>query len=102
MAVGFQLVIDCADPEPLARFWAAALGYELEAPPDGFAGWDAYWRHGGVPEDELGTGAACIVDPGGREPRIWFQMGPDRTAGNNRLQVDIGVTVACHGPSQYI
>jgi hypothetical protein len=21
----FQLVIDCADPEPLARFWAAAL-----------------------------------------------------------------------------
>jgi hypothetical protein len=29
MAVRFQLVIDCADPEPLARFWAAALGYEL-------------------------------------------------------------------------
>jgi hypothetical protein len=26
MAVSFQLVIDCADPEPLARFWAAALG----------------------------------------------------------------------------
>jgi hypothetical protein len=24
MAVSFQLVIDCADPEPLARFWAAA------------------------------------------------------------------------------
>jgi Glyoxalase-like domain len=32
MAVSFQLVIDCADPEPLARFWAAALGYELEPP----------------------------------------------------------------------
>jgi hypothetical protein len=26
MAVSFQPVIDCADPEPLARFWAAALG----------------------------------------------------------------------------
>jgi len=26
MAVSFQLVIDCDDPEPLARFWAAALG----------------------------------------------------------------------------
>ena len=24
MASSFQLVIDCADPEPLARFWAAA------------------------------------------------------------------------------
>ncbi|HVE62467.1 MAG TPA: VOC family protein [Mycobacteriales bacterium] len=31
--VRFQLVIDCAAPESLARFWAAALGYELEAPP---------------------------------------------------------------------
>jgi hypothetical protein len=30
MAVRFQLVIDCADPDPLARFWAAALGYQLE------------------------------------------------------------------------
>jgi len=78
MAVSFQLVIDCADPEPLARFWAAALGYELEPPPDGFASWDAYWRDVGVPEDELGTGADCIVDPGGRGPRIWFQVVPER------------------------
>jgi hypothetical protein len=35
MAATFQLVIDCADPEPLARFWAAALRYEFEPPPDG-------------------------------------------------------------------
>jgi hypothetical protein len=32
MAVRFQLVIDCADPDLVARFWAAALGYELEPP----------------------------------------------------------------------
>ena len=44
MAASFQLVIDCAEPEPLARFWAAALGYELEPPPAGFASWDEYWR----------------------------------------------------------
>jgi hypothetical protein len=49
MAARFQLVIDCADPAPLARFWAAALGYELEPPPDGFASWDAYRRDLGVP-----------------------------------------------------
>jgi hypothetical protein len=72
MAVSFQLVIDCAEPEPLALFWAAALGYELERPPEGFASWDAYWRDVGVPEDELGAGADCIVDPGRRGPRIWF------------------------------
>jgi hypothetical protein len=27
MTAKFQLVIDCADPEPLARFWVAVLGY---------------------------------------------------------------------------
>jgi Glyoxalase-like domain len=88
MAVSFQLVIDCADPEPLARFWAAALGYELEPPPDGFASWDAYWRDVGVPADELGTGADCIVDPGGRGPRIWFQVVPERKAAKNRRSRD--------------
>src|SRR5258707_6403461 len=92
MAVSFQLVIDCADPEPLARFWAAALGYVLESPPDGFTSWDAYWRVVGVPEDELGAGADCIVDPGGRGPRIWFQVVPERKAAKNRLHLDIGVS----------
>jgi hypothetical protein len=87
-------VIDCADPEPLARFWAAALGYELEPPPDGFASWDAYWRDLGVPEDELGIGADCIVDPGGRGPRIWFQVVPERKAAKNRLRTSISVSVA--------
>jgi len=94
MAVSFQLVIDCADPEPFARFWAAALGYELEPPPDGFASWDAYRRDLGVPEDELGAGADCIVDPGGRGPRIWFQVVPERKAAKNRLHLDISVRVA--------
>ena len=31
MAASFQLVIDCADPEPLARFWAAKLDTSLTA-----------------------------------------------------------------------
>jgi hypothetical protein len=30
MTAKFQLVIDCADPEPLAGLWVAALGCELE------------------------------------------------------------------------
>jgi len=91
MAVSFQLVIDCADPEPLACFWAAALGYELERPPDGFASWDACRRDVGVPEDELGAGAGCIAGPGGRGPRIWFQVVPERKAARNRLHAGIGV-----------
>jgi hypothetical protein len=92
MAARFQLVIDCADPEPLAHFWAAALGYELEAPPEGFASWDAYYRDLGIPEEELGGGADSIVDPSGRGPRIWFQVVPDRKATKNRLHLDISVS----------
>ncbi len=65
MAVRFQLVIDCANPDLLARFWAAALGYELEAPPDGFASWDDYWRDMGLPEEDLEIGEDRIADPGG-------------------------------------
>ena len=91
MAVSFQLVIDCADPEPLARFWAAALGYEFPPAPDGFGSWDDYWRDVGVPEDELGGGEDRIVDPEGRGPRIWFQVVPERKAIKNRLHIDIGV-----------
>lgn len=64
----------------------------LEPPPDGFASWDAYWRDVGVPEEELGTGADCIVDPAGRGPRIWFQVVPEHKAAKNRLHLDIGVS----------
>ena len=92
MTAKFQLVIDCADPEPLARFWVAALGYEFEPPPDGYDDWDDYWRAVGVPEDELGGGIDCIVDPTGRGPRIWFQVVPERKALKNRLHLDIMVS----------
>jgi Glyoxalase-like domain len=89
MADRFQLVIDCAEPDRLARFWAAALGYELEAPPAGFADWDAYWRSVGVPEEELGAGADRIVDPAGAGPRIWFQVVPEGKTIKNRLHLDV-------------
>lgn len=92
MAVRFQLVIDCADPEPLARFWAAALRYEFEPPPEGFATWDDYWRDVGVGEEELGLGQDRIIDPDGSGPRIWFQVVPERKAAKNRLHPDISVS----------
>ncbi|HEY0695014.1 MAG TPA: VOC family protein, partial [Kribbella sp.] len=60
MAVRFQLVIDSADPDRLARFWAAALGYELAPPPAGFTTWNGFYRELGVPEEELVDGADRI------------------------------------------
>jgi hypothetical protein len=89
VAVSFQLVIDCKDPERLCRFWAAALRYELEPPPAGFATWDDYWRDVGVPEEELGLGADRIADPGGAGPRICFQVVPEPKTVKNRLHLDI-------------
>jgi hypothetical protein len=89
MPVRFQLVIDCADPDRLARFWAAALGYDIEPPPAGFATWDDYYRDLGVPEEELGIGADSISDPHGHGPRIWFQIVPDTKTIKNRLHLDI-------------
>ena len=89
MPARFQLVIDCKDPEPLARFWAAALGYVLEPPPEGFATWDDWRRDIGLPDSELGIGADSIIDPRGEGPRIWFHVMPDAKVVKNRLHLDI-------------
>ena len=89
MAVRYQLVIDCADPDRLARFWAAALGYELAPPPSGFATWNDYYRELGVPEEELFDGADRISDPEGGGPAIWFQVVSAPKSVKNRLHIDV-------------
>jgi len=100
MTAEFQLVIDCANPEPLARFWVAALGYEFQPLPDGYDNWDGYWRDVGVSEDELGVGLDCIVDPARRGPRIWFQVVPERKSLKNLLYLDITVSGGRANPIQ--
>ena len=85
----FQLVIDGANPDLLARFWVAALGYELQPPPEGFASRDGYWRDVGRPEEDLGIGEDRIIDPGGSGPRIWSQVVPERKTIKNRIHLDI-------------
>jgi hypothetical protein len=78
------MVIDCADPDRLARFWAAALGYELAPAPAGFATWNDFYRELGVPEEELADGADRISDPEGRGPSIWFHVVPEGKPGEPR------------------
>nr|WP_069771286.1 VOC family protein [Streptomyces sp. LUP30] len=89
-----QLTVDCAEPERLVAFWAAALGYEVEPPPAPFASWRAYWLDQGLSEEELGTGDCgdSVVDPRGVGPRIWFQQVPEPKATKNRLHLDLGVS----------
>ncbi len=89
MAVSYQLVIDCASPETLARFWAEALHYVVAPPPDGFDSWDTFYRSIGVPEEELGAGDDRIVDPLGEGPQIWFPIVPEKKSVKNRLHIDV-------------
>jgi catechol 2,3-dioxygenase-like lactoylglutathione lyase family enzyme len=92
MATRIQVTIDCADPDRLARFWTAALGYELEKPPDGSESWQAYWVGRGLAAEEIEDGYFAIVDPAGVGPRIWFQPVPERKVVKNRVHLDLGVS----------
>jgi hypothetical protein len=87
--VRYQLVIDCADPDRQARFWASALGYELAPVPAGFATWNDFYRDVGVSEEDLIDGADRISDPDGQGPGIWFRVAPEAKVVKNRLHLDI-------------
>ncbi|MCO5994576.1 VOC family protein [Actinoallomurus rhizosphaericola] len=64
-----ELVIDCADPPKLARFWTAVVGGEaVDRDPD--------WSY---------------VDPPGGPMRLAFQMVPESKEVKNRLHLDVEV-----------
>src|SRR5260370_31589751 len=62
----FGLVIDCHDPEPLAEFWATALGY-VQA---GAAG-----NYG------------LLLSPDGDQPKLLLQRVPEAKRAKNRLHI---------------
>lgn len=91
MALSFQVTVDCADPDLVARFWAEALGYKLADPPPGFDTWEAYLESIGVPEEDR-DGASAVVDPDGKLPRLFFQRVPEPKTVKNRWHLDVNVT----------
>jgi Glyoxalase-like domain len=72
------VVVDCADPEPVASFWQAALG----------------WRRTHVSAD----GGEIVLEPpegspeDGVSPDLLFVRVPDPTPGKNRLHLDLRPT----------
>jgi hypothetical protein len=90
MATPVQVVIDCSDPEQLAEFWAAALGYVIQPPPEGYESWEQLLAEIGVPRSEWGA-ASAVVDPDGVGPRIFLQRVPEPKVGKNRVHVDLNV-----------
>jgi hypothetical protein len=88
MTIAFQVTFDCLDPARLAEFWAAALGYELDAPPEGFATWPEALAAWGVPESEWNS-ASAVVDPAGNGPRVFLQRVPEPRSVKNRVHLDL-------------
>ena len=70
MSLGFDKVtFDCADVMAMARFWAAALDWEVDpdSEPDG----------------------AAINDPSGRSGGFYFQPVPESKVAKNRVHIDL-------------
>jgi hypothetical protein len=95
MATSIQVVFDCADPGALAAFWATALGYEIQPPPEGFDSWEGALTAWGIPADRWNDRSA-ITDPDGVGPRIFFQRVPEPKTVKNRVHLDVN---ASGGPS---
>ena len=88
MANTFQLTFDCADADRLSQFWASALGYVTQPPPEGFADWPTFLNARGIPIPVAGH-ISAIVDPAGIGPRVLFLRVPEAKSAKNRLHVDI-------------
>jgi len=88
MAREVQVTFDCGDPAALAEFWATALGYVVQPPPEGFDTWDAALAAWGVPEDRRNDRSA-VVDPDASGPRVFFQRVPEGKAAKNRVHLDV-------------
>jgi hypothetical protein len=87
-ATTVQVVFDCADPARLAAFWAEALGYIVEPPPEGYGTWEDLLREAGVPQSEWNAFSA-VIDRDGRGPRIYFQRVPEPKTAKNRVHLDV-------------
>jgi hypothetical protein len=91
-----QIVIDCADPAALARFWAAALedrGYAVPSPPGDVDDWPEFLASVGVPEERWND-ASALESEG--HPRLFFQRVDEPKTGKNRVHIDL---LAGGGPS---
>jgi catechol 2,3-dioxygenase-like lactoylglutathione lyase family enzyme len=88
MAREVQITFDCADPAGLAAFWAEALGYRLQDPPQGFESWEQALEAMGVPPERRND-ASAVLDPDGTGPRLFFQRVPEPKQAKNRVHVDV-------------
>lgn len=97
MARSIQVTFDARNPHELAEFWAQALDYVLQSPPEGYGSWDDF-AHAHEIRPEYRGGIAAIVDPTGLGPRILFLKVPEGKIAKNRVHLDIDVGVGTDDP----
>jgi hypothetical protein len=86
MATLRDIVVDCARPAALARFWAAALeGYEIEPYDEAEI---ARLKSLGIEDIEDDPGVAMRHRTGGG-PRFFFQQVPEPKTAKNRWHIDL-------------
>ena len=89
MSYPFQVTFDCHDIETMMRFWAVALSYSLQEPPEGFSSWAEFATNQGTPE---ALWRAAVIDPAGKGTRMFFQPVPEGKTAKNRVHLDINVS----------
>jgi len=96
MVTRVQVAFDAADPHALARFWAQALGYEVE---DHTSVVDGLLEAGLLTADEVMEvdgrrrfrDVTAARDPEGVRPRLFFQRVPEPKTAKNRVHLDLQV-----------
>ncbi|MGH3096466.1 MAG: VOC family protein [Streptosporangiales bacterium] len=99
MARDVQVTFDCADPAGLAAFWAEALAYQLQDPPEGFESWEEALDAMRVPPESRND-ASAVVDPEGSGPRLFFQRVPERKQVKNRAHLDVRTAPGLEGDAR--
>ena len=99
MAHTFQVTFDAANPMAVAEFWAPALGYILQPPPEGFETWEEFADSVGIPEEDRDN-LAAVIDPDGVGPRLLFQKVSEGKTVKNRVHLDVNVTDRGSPPEQ--
>jgi hypothetical protein len=77
-----NVTFTCSDPDGLATFWSAALGYLKQEPPKEFM--EAWLAEGRNP-----NGAAAAVDPRGHGPRLYFLQGEKTPTTSIPIHLDL-------------
>ena len=96
MLTPVDLTMDCADPDRLAAFWKAAVGYVDEPPPSPFSSREEWLAS--FDEEPDGMGGAWLRHPSGVAPRLCLLQVPESKVAKNRLHLDL--RVSGEGPAE--